>query len=57
MAALMEGVRGWEGSGTFDVQLFDETLESLCHQGTSAEALSYFIGRYLEVPDVRYATQ
>jgi hypothetical protein len=53
----MEGVRGWEGSGTFDVHLFDETLESLCHQGTSAEALSFFIGKYLEVPDVRYAAQ
>ena len=54
MAALMEGVRGWEDSGTFKAQLFDETFHSLCCQTTSAEALSYFISTYLDCPDVRW---
>lgn len=53
VAALMEAVRGWEDSGTFNAQLFDDMFESLCCQNTSAEAVSFFISTYLECPDVR----
>ena len=53
MAALMESVRGWEGSGAFDVQLFDEGLMAVCCSGTSAEALSYFIGTFSGFADIR----
>jgi len=52
VAALMEGVRGWEDSGNFNVQLFDETCESMCYRNTSPEALSFFISKYLDCPDV-----
>ena len=53
VAALMESVRGWEGSGAFNVQLFDEGLMALCCSGTSAEALGYFIGTFLGFADIR----
>lgn len=53
VAALLEGVRSHEDSGSFHVQLFDETLSSLCCQAASAEALSFFIGKFLGFPDVR----
>ena len=49
----MESVRGWEGSGAFNVQLFDEGLVAICGSGTSAEALSYFISTFLGFADIR----
>jgi hypothetical protein len=52
----MEGVRGCEGSGRFDVELHGRVVETLLlGGGVAADALSFLITEYLPHPDVRHA--
>lgn len=54
VAALMEGVRGYERSGTFEMHLYSRTVQALvASRGAAAEALSYLITAFLPNVDVR----
>ena len=54
VAALMEGVRGYEGSGKFNNHMYDRVVEALLgNSGAAPEALSYLITQFLQYADVR----
>ena len=49
----MEGVRGCEGSGSFQNQLYGRVVEALLCSNAAADALSYLITAFLTCADVR----
>lgn len=57
MAALMEGVRSYEGSGMFNNHMYDRVVEALLgHSAAAPEALSYLITQFLPYADVRWGS-
>ena len=57
MAALLEGVRGREGSGAFDNHLLAAAVAALVSsRAAAADAVSYFITAFLPYADVRFYT-
>ena len=54
MAALLEGVRGHEGSGSFDNHLLAAAVTALVSSRDAApDAISYLITTFMPYADVR----
>lgn len=55
VAALMETVRGYEGSGKFNNHMYDQVAQALLGSSRAApDALSYLITQFLPYADVRW---